>query len=61
MIRCHDCRQLGYIAVYGGGEYTLPDGWRLTWAGLKPLYICGQCAQIRRKQFINKGGNNHGN
>lgn len=51
VIRCHDCRGFGYIAV-SGADYTMPPGWRLAWVRFKPLYICGACAEKRRKQFI---------
>ena len=58
LIRCHDCKAFGYIAM-SGGEIILPTGWRMAWRGLKPLYICGGCAGRRRKMIL-KGENDHG-
>ena len=56
LIQCHDCRQFGYIAISGGDQIISP-GWRLAWVGLKPLYICGECARKRRTEFLRTGGN----
>lgn len=50
LITCRDCDAFGYIAMTGGGV-TLPPGWRMAWVGLRPLYICGECAAKRRKRF----------
>ena len=50
LITCRDCAAFGYIAMTGGGV-TLPPGWRMAWVGLRPLYICGECAAKRRKRF----------
>ena len=51
LITCRDCDAFGYVAMTGGGV-TLPPGWRMAWVGLRPLYICGECAAKRRKRFI---------
>lgn len=56
VIRCHDCRELGYIAITGG-ETILPAGWKLTWAGLRPLYICKQCGEKRKTELLRRAYN----
>lgn len=45
VIRCHDCRQLGYIAYNRNGTYTMTKGWRMADFG---LYICPKCQERRR-------------
>ena len=50
-VRCHDCNALGDMSV-SGREYQLPSGWLMTWVWLNPLFICGACAEKRRKRFI---------
>ena len=51
LAQCHDCGGFGYI-VLSGGEVILPPGWRMAWVGLKLLYICGGCAEKRRKMVL---------
>ena len=54
VIECHDCRELGYVAITKGLRFTLPSDWKMAWCGLKPLFICGDCSAERRKLILEK-------
>ena len=51
VIRCHDCGKYGHFAVDWEYwfDYEIPDDWKIVWVGLKPLFICKECQEKRRK------------
>ncbi len=51
VILCHDCSKYGYI-VFDPGGYTLPPSWIMANVRFKSLYLCGDCAAKRRRQFL---------
>jgi hypothetical protein len=57
VVLCHDCGQIGYVVWDIGSDVTMPQGWKIVWVGFKPIFICGDCQDERRKwaqQFLCK-------
>lgn len=51
VIRCHDCRKAGYCIPHVFQPWEIPWGWRMTWAGFTPLFLCPDCISKRRARW----------